>query len=515
MSTTTINKESWVRDHISQNGLTGYILKVNSKIDSTRLNVPQRSLISQNDLYADCLYYAFNEEKVDNRDVDGIYQSVMRRLNDLVRTFYRTVTMLVLKKHKIDVNNLDPSVLNVLYSEVYEAEIPINSGDAENLIMEIFNEVQKVGPLRKFVDEYLKAKDTEVNTSEITEEDVEAMVEYLQSYDIVIPSDIQAAINNHLYDEYMALALDYAKTKKVGGSDPAVQYWQGGGTSWDFSIDTTQDFDELGIVPKNIKAAAALFYTYVLGEELNIYYLADELIRQHENGRLHITDGELQMKLYRYYRLSQERANHAERAMLFKRVLNLGQAELLEGTVVNNQFSNLWGKLLNEVAEYKQDTASATDKDYISVLPIYQLIREIQYNLTTFMTGMAHIRTAEAYNHLKEAESLLGHKEIINHYASGRPKNKWYVIDGLHQEVFGAAANVTGLRTAAEAVYKMLRYIASFNESMVDESEFEQFVVDAETYIIVSYQHQQQSNGSYREEDEFSEIEEEFDEWEA
>ena len=512
---TTINKETWVRDHISQNGLTGYVLKVNNKINTARLTMPQRTLISKNDLYADCLYYSFNEEKVDAKDVDGIYQSVLRRLDVLVKMFYRTMTISTLKKHKIDVNNLDTSLLNVLYSQIYAANIPVEKGEAEKMIMEIFNEVQEVGPLRRFVEQYLTIKKSEINTTDINAEDVEAMVEYLQSYDIIIPQDMQDAINNNKYDEYMALALDYAKTKRVGGTDPAVQYWQGGGVTWDFNIDTSQDFDELGIVPKNIKASAALFYTYILGEELNIYYLADELIRQHENGRLHITDADLQMQLYRYYRLSSERSSHSERAMLFKRVLNLGEAELLEGTIVNTQFSMLWGKLLNEIAEYRRDTAQATDKDYISVLPIYQLIRELQYNLTTFMTGMAHIRTTEAYNHLKEAESLLGHKEIVNHYAQGRPKNKWYVIDALHQEVFEAAANVTGLRTAAEAVYKMLKYISEFNESMVNEVDFNQFIIDSETYIIISYEHQQQVNGGGQQEDEFGEIEEEFDEWEA
>lgn len=506
------SKEEEIREFITQKGLTGVISSVNQKINNSRLNVVQRKLISEKALYSDCLEYAWKVEKVNERDENGIFQAALRRLGTLTSMFYWNLAKETLESHNINYNTIDDSIKNILLEEIISADIPITAGQPAAKIMNIFNKVMKEGPLRMFVQKYLEKG--EVSSEKVTDKLVSSMVSYLKRMNIVIPSEVGKAINNGSYDEYFALALDYAYNVESGGEDPIDQIRnKGSESSWDFSVNTFEEIEEQGVTPKNILAAGALYYVYVLGEQLNMFKLANSLILKWANGQIDITDAATESKLYRFYKLNEERASTEERGMLYKRVLNLGEANLLSGTVVNIQFSRLWKKLMTEVVDYITKTETSSNKTFVSKLSLYQVIKEIQYNLTSHMTGMAHIQVTEMYNHLQEAIDIMSDNHITQQVAQGRTKNLWSVVDLLHQDVFGTSANITAYKTAAVQGYNLIKMISEFNESLISETEFNNLILTAESYILALGEEGTVEPVERVEEDEFAEIEDEFENW--
>ena len=517
--------EEVMKTYIQTNGLTGIMTTVNNTINSAPLTTLQRKIISDPTFYAECLRYAFQDEKVAHTDANGIYQAVLRQLAVLIRDFYEELILEVLASRSITAPSTEE--LEEILDMVVATGVPITVGDAAQPIIDIYNLVKEEGPIRYFVNLYLgkvpgKPASRDVDSSQITESVVSSMVDYLKSIKIKLPAtvlDMDAAIVNNSLDGYLALALDYALKVDSGGIDPIDLYRvKGSQSSWDFSVDLFDTASKQGIVSKNILGAGAVNYIFVLGEQLQIFNLAEALILEWARGGIFINDPAMESKLYRYYKLLEDRANADERGMLYKRVLNLGNAQLLQGTVVNETFTQLWSSLMNEIVSYIQKTESSNNVELVSRLPIIQLIRELQYNLTTFFTGMAHIQTTEMYNHLQDALEIMSSDSIISQVAPGRSRNVWSVIDVLHQDKLGTSPNITAYKTAAVEGYKLFNFISTFNETTATRTDFTNFIVSAESYILALSQETSSNGGTARRlpsKDEFADVEEEFEDWEG
>ncbi|MCH2225760.1 MAG: hypothetical protein MK066_13400, partial [Crocinitomicaceae bacterium] len=191
-------------------------------------------------------------------------------------------------------------------------------------------------------------------------------------------------------------------------------------------------------------------------------------------------------------------------------------AQLLQGTVVNESFTHLWSSLMSEIVSYITKTETSNNQEFVSRLPIIQLVRELQYNLTSFFTGMAHIQTTEMYNHLQDAFEILGLDGVVNQIAAGRSKNVWSSIDVMHQMKYNSSPNITAYKTAAVEGYKLFKFISTFNESTVTKREFTDFVVSAESTILALSQDSHKESGRKMEtagRDQFASVEEEFEDW--
>ncbi len=526
----TIDKEAWVRNYISSEGLTGVISTLNDRINSSSLNTLERKLMSDTVVYADCLYYAFETESVNNQDVNGIYNAVMRRLGVLSLAFYKELIIEVLDSRGITLptgTTYADNLIATMVSMVASANVPITAGAAAQPILDIYDQVMSEGPIRHFVTLYIeKAEDisngvfAELDRDSISESMIDSMVDYLGSMKLNIPdpSNMPNAIANQTFDEYFALALDYALKVESGGVDPIDLYRiKGSQNTWDFSVDLFDSQSKQGIVAKNIIGAGAVNYIYVLGEQLGCFDLAEALILEWARGAIYITDPATESKMYRYYKLLEERANSEERGMLYKRVLNLGEAQLLQGTIVNQTFTKLWSSLMEEIVSYITKTETSNNRELVSRLPIIQLIHELQYNLTSFFTGMAHIQTTEMYNHLQDALEIMGAEDVMNQVIPGRSRNVWSVLDVMHQNKFGTSPNITAYKTAAVEGYKLFQFISNFNESTVTKNEFNSFIVSAESYILALSQDStiEDSPSKLSSRDEFAGVEEEFEDWDA
>lgn len=166
-----------------------------------------------------------------------------------------------------------------------------------------------------------------------------------------------------------------------------------------------------------------------------------------------------------------------------------------------------------EVAEYIRKSEESDGYGNISRAPIYQAVKELQYDLTEFMTGMAHLQVTEMYAHLKEALEILSAEDIVDHFGGYR-KTMWRVLERVAKEDLGLALNVSPVRTLAVEGNKVFQYIANFNQETDPEEAFRYFLSAAEAWIIAQAMVESTGEMPAEEEEEKFLEEDEFSDWE-
>jgi hypothetical protein len=373
-------------------------------------------------------------------------------------------------------------------SQLMNEHFNLGGFGSEAKVLETYDALRERGRLPEFVDTYISKK--EIDPSAFTPLIKEHMIRYLMDLNFRLQGVTEEKILEGKYDEYFALAYNHALKTVKGGDDPIDAFrTKGDVKEWDFTVDEFESVEEQGVIPESIQAAGALDYIYELGDNLGIYKLTDFLVLNWVSGNVDIASGEVVNKLYRHLKLKDERSHAEERGMLYKRVLNKGEGNVLDNMVLNEDFTNLWSKLMDEVVKYIEKTEGrAGDIEVISKQPVYQAIRELQYNLTSHMTGMAPIMTREMYAHLKDCFDILNDPQIISQMATGSRKNMWVVIENLAKQELKAAPNVSAFRTVAVKSNQIFRFIADFNGVAVSEDRFQEFKDAVEAYIIAQSQ---------------------------
>ena len=390
-------------------------------------------------------------------------------------------------------------------------KISLTPGALENAVLNIINSVNEQGQLPALLDLYI-AKG-EIAPERFTPEVRMAIIDYL--FDRGIQIDDVQKLEDGDYDEHFALAYDYAITTSGGEEDPidsALRKTSGKGMSqWNFTVDTFDEVEEQGIVPENILAAGALDYIFELGERLGVFRMVDALVLNWSAGSIDVVEGQAASRLYRYWKRRDDRASEEERGMVYRRVLNKGGTEVLSRMVVNEHFPGLWHNLMSEVAEYIDKTERVDEGtgefSPVSRSRIYQATRELQYNLTEYCTGMAHVQAREFYAQLQECFDILKDPEIMAYFGGNRRKSLWTVIEKMSKEEFGVSPNIAAHRSVAVDGNSIFRWIANFNEGGVRQEDFIEFLNSAESYIL---NFTNTAGDEYSMKDEFSE-EDEFD----
>ena len=487
---------------IQVNGLGAVMKRMTANINKSALDETARFLLSDPDIYGTLLSDLIepklshsSEAKLERfvADVIGFTASLREVLDQDGGPRHRLVRELAttsLRRSGIVLDEKSPAGIR-LVAELRAHPVPLTAGRVEPAVESAHDAVLTEGNFPALVDAFVETR--EVDAHRFTPEIRRAMVRYLMargvSIDLSRPEDKEKFVDGG-YDEYFALAYEQALVAASGEDDPidAVTTKGAAVAPWDFTVETFESIEEQGVVKDNILAAGAIDYVFELGERMGVFRLVDALTLNWASGAIDVVDGPCAGKLYRYWKLRDQRSDPAERGLTYMRVLNKGDAEVLERMVVNEAFPALWGTLMEKVAEYirKVEDAKAElgETLMVSRTPIYQAVRDLQYNLTEFSTGMAHMHAREMYSQLREALDILGDPEIIDHFAGGRRKSLWTAIERLSKAEFGDAPNISAIRTAAVEGNKVFRFVANFQQGAVAEDEFQQFRDAAEAWII-------------------------------
>jgi hypothetical protein len=461
-------------------GLSGMVARISIRLNGTGLDDTTRYLLSDSELYAYLIITAIQEDKVQITDEDALYSSIVRSVADLPRRYFlaRLVTDVVnsrklrLKEENRQWQRLDDLTLT--------QGLSIRLGEVEPAVMAILSTLYKEGNIPSYVEDYIKR--SIIPAQAFTAMVKKAMVDYLVQLGVQIQSEDD--FKKGLYDDYFLLAYNEARKLSTSADDPLdTARTRGAEISWNFTVDTFETTESQGVIPDNIRAAGALDYIYYLGDIMHIFNVANALVLRWASGMLDVPDGITATNLYRFHKRRIERSTPEERAMLYKRVLNKGNGKLLSNMVPNKDFPMLWHALMAEIAEYIKKTESSRSNEQVSRSPLYQASKNLQYNLTEFMTGMAHRQVHEDYAHLQDALEIIKNEEIISRFG-GRRKSLWNVIETIAKEDLGAPVPTASLRTLAVEGNRVFQWIANFKEGTVKEDQFKAFLSAGEAWII-------------------------------
>jgi hypothetical protein len=461
-----------------------FVSQITDVLRANSLQNLDRALVSDETTYKALLNKA--REVVKNvEDPQLMALAVKKALPDLIRKVTEFYVDSTLTKNGKDFDDDDVTAVT---SRLMEEKYQVGGFGSDARVIAVYDLLRERGNLPEFVDSYVLKK--EIDPSAFTPMVKEHMIRYLMDLNFRLQGVTHEKINEGRYDEYFALAYNHALKSVKGGDDPIDAFRSKGNVEeWDFTVEEFDTVEEQGVIPENILAAGALDYIYELGDNLGIFRLTDFLILSWISGNIDINKGPVVNKMYRHLKLKDERAAAEERSMLYKRVLNKSEGKILDNMVLNEDFSILWNKLMEEVVKYIEKTEGrAGEIDIISKQPVYQAVRDLQYNLTSHMTGMAPIMTREMYSHLTDCFDILKDKQIIEQLATGSRKNMWVVIESLAKQDLKITPNVSAFRTVAVKSNQIFRFISEFNGMAVSEEKFQEFKEAVESYIIAQSQ---------------------------
>ena len=508
------------QEHFASRGLSDEIQKVTDRLNKQGLTDAERLVLSDADVYGALLLKAAGDlvligppedtsgnagkkqeaddpirelvtesEHIAPADTNAMIASIKRNLRaeNYLSAFEGFVVNEVFRRNDIRAfagsrpTDAEKAKYGRVLSRVRAEGLSLAPGAIEPLVLRIQREVAAEGKLPTLIDAWATLRGVE---RRITDDVMERMVQQLQGYGL----DLDRTDALRVYADTFAIAYDTALRGGGDSSDPiALARPQAMTlTPWDFRVETFEAADEQGILPENVRAAGALDYVWWLGEVLGVYKLTDALVLRWAAGMVDISDAAVSSKLYRYWQLREDRIAPEERGMLYKRVFNRGDTSLLSRMAANEQFEPLWHKLMEKVADYIDLTADALRETAVSKVPIERAVRDLQFNLTENMTGMAHLQVTDMYMQLKDAFELLGAPEIASQLSMGRRRTVWTTIERLSREELETVPDIAGLRTLAVEGNKVFQFIGNFEPGSVSEADFEAFRDSAEAWIIAA-----------------------------
>lgn len=523
------DKTQAVTAALLREGLSEDVAKATSKLNLGGIDRIERLLLSTTPIYATLLEQAMGSpgvevadvpevrrrrRRVDFDDTVGLVNYLLRTLNEPNGFRHQLATQLVEEVLESKGLQVPDAVKSVVIRDVTQREMPLTARKVEDIIVPLITERRSTLAVQAAVDEYARSK--EVDPTRFTPAVRRSMISFLTDLGVAFPPGGITPANRAQFDEYFALAYNHAlRTADGASADPIDAVRQKGAiTSWDFTVDTFETVEEMGVVPANILAAGALDYIYNLGERLGIFRLADGLVLRWASGAFDADPGKPSADLYRYWKLRSERLSPEERAMMYRRILAKGEGNLLSGMVENEAFPELWGGLMERVTDYiRRSEENASSDRTVSRQPIYQATKQLQYNLTEHATGMAHMQITEMYHHLLEARQVLEH--AIDYFSTGSRKSLWTVIERASREWFGEAPNIAAIRSAAVDGNRVFQWIAEFEQSSVTDDQFQRMLEAAEAWIIATATDESEPSflgGEQEDEEDIGDIEKEFEE---
>jgi hypothetical protein len=467
---------------IASKGLSDTVEKVTARLTRAGLDDAARLLLADKNVYGALILHAIDKEKVDvdADDATGLFNSIVRNVDAPKHTAYKALLELVFAENRVNIAAGTPEFDRI--AKKVMKSVSLTDPEVETKILEIQRTAADEGDLPTKVQNYLKKlgyTDEQLESTPI----VTSMVGRLREIGInpqKPPADAELA-------PFLAVAYSQAGDGTDSASDPIVLAGAPGTFEpWNFKVERFETAEQQGVAGDNILAAGALDYVFNFDKLMGVFRLADALVLRWASGLLDIVSTDTSNKLYSYWKMRDRRIPPEERDLLYKRVLDKGEAEVLSRMVVNESYPRLWHNLMEKVAEYIEATEDAAKDTAVSKIPIYRATQDLQFNLTDHATGMVQMQVTEMYRQFEDAIELLEAPEIVSQLSAGRRKTGWAVIERLSREEFNEAPDVATIRTLAVEGNKVFEWIANFDAGSVREDDFQQMVEAAQNWIIAA-----------------------------
>ncbi|MBU1405608.1 MAG: hypothetical protein KKE83_06350 [Proteobacteria bacterium] len=450
--------------------------KVTTKLNTMGLEFLYRLLLNRLPVYKKIIKGLVRNGDL-LQDPLGFAEAVVRQLKGVKYALIEKIAIGVLNDNKIQLQDAE---IKLFVADIVAIGLPYGPNSVEPAILKVLNGALEEGGLSEFVERYIARN--EIKQEKFTANVKRRMVSHLLTTGINITDD--SKFDNGGYDEYFALAYNNAIS-----TSESTMYGSPTAGGWDFSVDTFDEVVDQAINRENILAAGFLDYAYELGEKAHIFQLMDVLYLNWHRGILDLPQSEVTDTLERLWQDRERRNTPEERAMSYKKTLGKGDVQVLDRMIVNEQFEDLWAILMEEVANFirKSEEISVFGDGAapVSRVPIYQVTKELQYNLTEYGNGRTKTQAAQLRSLMDTCFQVLDAPEIIDFYGFGTRKDRWTVIDRLHKEPpFDGTPNLEALKTVAGKGNKVFQWIANFNEATVSDEEFETLIRSAEAWII-------------------------------
>jgi hypothetical protein len=264
----------------------------------------------------------------------------------------------------------------------------------------------------------------------------------------------------------------------------------------DFDVQFLEDDSaSLQVNISNVKCAAQLFYSMVLGEELDVfnvvnYFTHKFLIR----GGIEIQDHNLREHLQLYVFSNKfedntgrvvDRTRPSERQMFYRQVFNSGTGRITGDIMVNDEFPRQWKVLMYESARYIERAQESPNPDqYVSRQNVMQAVEDLQYNLSTHCCGMTNVITPLIYNELNFViRNILMHPEVTRQVVPVGG-TWWRVVETLYSAMKSSRPKATVLYNKAKLGQTIIRKIAEYNPSSFEsDTNFSAFISDVDAFI--------------------------------
>lgn len=266
----------------------------------------------------------------------------------------------------------------------------------------------------------------------------------------------------------------------------------------DFEVAYLEDTDtQLQVSASAVKCAAQLYYSMILGDELDVFEVVDWFTHKYlVRGNIEIQDGRLRDDLQMYVFSNRfpdektgkllDRTRPAERQMFYRQVFNYGNAQVTDDVVLNDEFPRLWKVLMLESARYlERAQTSPNPESYVSPQNVMQAVEDLQYNLSTHCTGMASVITPLIYSELNFIiKRIFMHEEVLRQVVPAAGATWWRVVETLYLGVRNARPKSTVLYNKAKQGHAIIKTIAEYTpSSFQNEATFSSFISLVDGFI--------------------------------
>ncbi len=265
----------------------------------------------------------------------------------------------------------------------------------------------------------------------------------------------------------------------------------------DFDVQFLEDdTSQIQISKSAVKCAAQLYYSMILGDELEVFNVANHLTHKYlVRKNIDLQDGRLRENLQDYVFFNKfkapktkktlERVRPAERQMFYRQCFNYGNARTTDDVIVNVEFPRLWKVLMLESAKYlERAQASPHPDNFVSRQNVMQAVEDLQYNLSMHCTGMANVITPLIYSELDFVTRRIFNHPVVRRHVAPSGGSWLRVVEEIYADMRRTRPKATVVYNKAKLGHDIIRSIADYNPATFeDDKNFAAFISNVDAFI--------------------------------